>query len=177
MSRCVFRRERGLLVRCSTKRPVKACTNFRGARERRVHWHMPWRERPGPRDFRKFYRRPRTGDDSVVDGNVRAASGWCATGFVRAIRSEIVGSFQRTVEITCGCQALGGAMRLLRRTQLLLLWVRRGHGLTVAARGLCAVFGFQQCMTARWIFRRCEWAVPHLFSSAALLRALSGFRD
>ena len=39
----------------------------------------------------KFCRAPTKGRwHSVEDGNVRAASEWCATGFVSAIRSEIV---------------------------------------------------------------------------------------
>ena len=91
--------------------------DFWCARWRCVHWYMPWRKRPGPRDFINFPSALRKGDGRIEDGNVRAASEWCATSFVRAIRSEIVGSFQRTVEITCGCQALSGARRFMRRTQ------------------------------------------------------------
>ena len=67
-----------------------------------------------------FCRAPSKGGwHGVEGGHVRSASDACATGTVCAIRSEIVWYFLRTVETTCGCQALGGAMRLLRRTQLL----------------------------------------------------------
>ena len=95
--------------------------DFWCARWRCVPWYMPWRERPGLRHYYFLPKRLRKGGDSVEAGNVCAASAGCATGFVSAIRSEFVCSFQRTVEITGGCQALSGAMRVMRRTQLLRL--------------------------------------------------------
>ena len=157
-------------LRCSARWPVKACSILRCARRRCVHWYMPWRERPGPRDFMNFSKRLRKGDDSVEDGNVRAASEWCATGTVWARRSEIVCSFQRTATCACGCQALVRAIRFMRRAARICraLRLRRGHGQTCRCQWVVSrSFIFRGPDGVVVIFLRCEWAVPHLFSSVA----------